>query len=372
MNETAEQVRDTFHQVADGVPVPPFDEVGFRRAVRRSRRRRTGRMAGGAAVAAGLVLAVGLAVPRLLDQAGPESTPVAVQPEVVETLRPSALLTRPLYYTAQGRLRALTPDGTVHDLGLRSEAVVGSTAEGVLALDDESRVVWFDARPAGEGEGRFTFTRGTTPVEDAVSSVAMSGDGRFVAWLATDGRVTVEDRKAGEVVQSFDAAANSYVASVSDRGVLVSEDGDLVLRGAGAAVPVPTARDGSGWQSDVAGDLVSVMDRDGVTRLYDVSSGGTAELVAEVPGSGRLAPDGTALVTAHLGGPAVRLWEDGRLEPLDALDGGEHAESVAWLDEDHAVVTTGSADGSTVRVCDLETRACDAVLTTPQDVRLAE
>jgi hypothetical protein len=153
--------------------------------------------------------------------------------------------------------------------------------------------------------------------------------------------------------------------------VLVSEDGDLVLRGAGSAVSVPTARDGYGWQSDVAGDLVSVTDRDGVTRLYDVSSG-AAELVAEVPGSGRLAPDGTAVVSVHLGGPAVRLWDDGRLEPLDALDGGERAESVSWLDEDHAVVTTGSADGTTVRVCDLATRACDALLTTPEHVRLAE
>jgi hypothetical protein len=145
-----------------------------------------------------------------------------------------------------------------------------------------------------------------------------------------------------------------------------------VLRGAGAAVPVPTARDGYGWQADVAGDLVSVMDRDGVTRVYDVASGGTAELVAEVPGSGRLAPDGTAVVSAHLGGPAVRLWTDGRLEPLDALDDGERGESVGWLDEDHAVVTTGSVDGTTVRVCDLAKRACDAVLTSVEDVRLAE
>ena len=114
------------------------------------------------------------------------------------------------------------------------------------------------------------------------------------------------------------------------------------------------------------------MDRDGVTRVYDVSSGREAELVVEVPGSGRLAPDGAAVVTAHLGGPAVRLWIDDGLEPLMALDAGQRAGSVGWLDEGHAVVTSGSSAGTTVHVCEIATRACDEVLTSKADVRLAE
>jgi hypothetical protein len=377
MNETAATVRETLHAVAEEVPVPPLDEVALHRAVRRSGRRRTARVAGGvaagAAVAAGLVLAVG-AVRGVAPEPGEDGSrpPVAAEPEVVQTLRPSPLLTRPLYYVTDGRLLALTPDGTVHDLGVRSEAVVGSTGEGVLAVDGDSRLVWFDVRSSGRGDGRLTFARGTIPVEGAVESAALSGDGRYLAWLALDGRITVRDLTADEVVQDFEAADNSYVAAVSGRGVLVSEDGDLVLRDGEHALSVPTARDGYGWQSDVAGDLVSVMDRDGVTRVYDVSSGSTAELVVEIPGSGRLAPDGAAVVTAHLGGPAVRLWVDDGLVPLAALDAGRMGESVAWLDDGHAVVTSRSAAGTVVHVCEIASRSCDEVLTSEADVTLAE
>jgi len=323
----------------------------------------------------GVLAVTAYAVDGVLDGGGGDRarTPqVATQPDQQETLRPSPLLTQPLFYTSEGRLTALTPDGTVHDLGLRSEAVVGFTQEGVFALDDESGVVWFDATSSGEGDGRFTFTRGESPIAGAVSSVALSEDGRFLAWLDIEGTITVRDLKADAVVRTFEAAENSYVAAVSDRGVLVSEDGDLVLHTPEGAIPVPTEQGGYGWQSDVAGDRVAVMDRDGVTRVYDVS-GGVAELEVEVPGSGRLAPYGAAAVTAHLGGPAVRLWTaGGGLEPLLALDDGEFAESVGWIDEDYAVVTSGSDAGTTVRVCEIATRACDEVLTSKRDVRLSE
>jgi WD40 repeat protein len=373
MNQSAEQVRELLHEVAHDVPVPPYDEVALRRAVRRSRRRRTGAKAGGAAavgvLVAGLVVAVGAVAPEAADRPEQDTPPVAAQPEPVETLKPSELLTEPLYYTAQGRLRALTPDGTVHDLGLRSEAVVGATREGVLALGDDSRLVWFDASSTGEG-GR-AFSRGESPVDGAVQSVALSGDGRYLAWIDPDGVLRVRDLQADLLVTETGVPENTYVASVAEDRVLLSEDGDLVLRTADAAIPVPTAQDGYGWQSDVGGDRVSVMDRDGVTRVYDVSSG-KAELAVAIPGSGRLAPGGAAVVTAHVGGPAVRLWTGDGLAPLLALDDGQRAEGVAWLDEDHAVVTSGSRAGTTVRVCAIATRACDEVLTSKDDVRLGD
>ena len=66
MNETTEQVRDTFHDVADEVPVPPFDEVAFRRTVRTDRRRRRTAWVGGVAVAASLTGAAAYGVSSLL------------------------------------------------------------------------------------------------------------------------------------------------------------------------------------------------------------------------------------------------------------------------------------------------------------------
>lgn len=376
MNDIDTQVRDTFAAVGGSTPVPVFDEVAFQGKVRRARRRRGAVTAVTSAAAVGVLAVSAYAVNGVLDGGGAGDrarTPqVATAPDQQETLRPSPLLTQPLFYTSGGRLTALTPDGTVHDLGLRSEAVVGFTQEGVLALDDESGLVWFDADSSGERDGRFTFTRGESPVAGPVQSVALSGDRRFLAWIDLEGTVTVRDLKADAVVRTFDAARNSYVAAVSDRGVLVSEDGDLMLNTPEGSIPVPTAQDGYGWQSDVAGDRVAVMDRDGVTRVYDVS-GDEAELEVEVPGSGRLAPYGAAVATVHLGGPAVRLWTvDGGLDPLLALDDGQHAESVGWLDEDYAVVTSGSATGTTVHVCEIATRNCDEVLTSEQDVRLSE
>lgn len=373
MNNLDTQIRDTLETVGGSIPVPVFDELAFRGTVRRARRRRGARVTLTSAAAVSVLAVSAYAVHGVFDGgAGDRARPqVATQPDQPEQLSPSPLLTQPLFYTSEGSLTALTPDGTVHDLDLRSEAVIGFTQEGVLALDDESRVVWFDAASSGEGDGRFAFTRGESPVEGAVQSVALSGDGRWLAWLDLEGTVTVRDLKADAVVRSFEAAENSYVASVSEGGVLISEDGALVLKTTERDVEVPTAEGGYGWQSDVAGDRVAVMDRDGVTRVYDVS-GEVAELEVEVPGSGRLAPYGASVVTAHLGGPAVRLWTADRLSPLVALDGGERAESVGWLDEDHAVVTSGSADGTTVRICAIATRTCDEVLTSKKDVRLSE
>jgi hypothetical protein len=373
MNELTLEVQETFNERAATVAVPPFDEVAFRRRVRGNRRRRRGAVAATAAVAASVVALSAYAVEGLTGAGGDPEPRVATQPavgEAVERLRPSELVTRPLYYTAEGRLAALTPDGTVHDLGLRSEAVVGSTEEGVLALDDDGGVVWFDAVRSGGDEGAFSFRRGQSPVTGPVSSVALSSDGRWLAWLGPDGVVTVYDREARTRRLSLLARPNSYVSAVDDRGVLVSEDGDLRLYETDGVVEVPTAQGGYGWQSDVAGDRVSVMDRDGVTRVYDVASG-EARLLAEVPGAGRLAPSGSAVVTAGHEDGEVRLWSQGEVTWLSGQVAGV-PEAVGWLDERHLVLTSRVGDGTVVQVCALADRVCDEVLTSEEDVRLPE
>ena len=374
MTEVTDQVRGTFATVARDVPVPYFDEVAFRAQVRRSRRRRTGRLALGCAAAAGVVAAAMATVPPMLD-GGPRSGAevAASADDAAPALEPGAL-PAPLYFTAAGRLQAATPDGQVHDLGLRSESIVGSTAEGVLAIDRRSNLVWVGATSSGEGDGAYTFGRGgpvTIPWGGGVQSVALSADGRWLAWLDLEDWVTVWDLKADRLVQSRGAVANSAVTAVSDRGVLVSLNGHLTMFGDAFDLRVPTEGDGYGSVSDAAGDFATVADRDDVTRIYDISkdrADGVAPLVDSVPGTGRLAPYARAVVSVD--GATVRLWSEGQPAVLEGLGGTP--QSAGWLDEDHALVTTAEGGGTAVYVCPVSEAACTPVAFSEDDIRLAD
>jgi WD40 repeat protein len=267
----------------------------------------------------------------------------------------------------------------VHDLG-QFESVVGSTAEGVLAVDTESTLVWIEATSSGAGDGAFTFERNggpvTLPATGPVQSVALSADGRWLAWLDLEDVVTVYDLKAGVETQSVEVRRSGYVTSVSDRGVLVSEGGRLMLYGA-KDVEVPTMADGYGWLSDTAGDLASVADRDDVTRVYDVTEKdpetGVAKLVTEIPGTGRLSAYGKAVVTVssseRTDGTAW-LWTDNSATELAGLHG--LLQTAGWLDEDYALVTSGDNSGTTIYLCPVADRSCTPVAFSETDVRLAE
>jgi hypothetical protein len=369
MTDVQTKVRETFTELAAGVPVPPFDEVEFRSRVRTGRRRRTGMLVASAAAAASVAA---LTVPPLLEDDGAGRNPGVAAASAPE-LTPSALR-EPLYFMAGMRLMAATPDGEVHDLG-PFESIVGSTAEGVLAVDTQSSPTWIAASSSGEGDGAYTFAPDGGPVElpdtGPVQSLALSGDGRYLAWLGLDDRVTVYDLKAGATIDEVEVNRRGYVTSVSEQGVLVSEGGRLMLYGS-PNVQVPTVADGYGWVSDTAGDLVTVADRDDVTRVYDVTEivhGGTARQVDQVPGTGRLAPYAAGIVSVH--GPSVWLWAaDG--EPARLAGLGGVPQSAAWFDEDHALVTTAESSGTSVYVCPVEDLACTRVVFSEGDVRLAE
>lgn len=370
MTDLIEQVRETFGTVGREVPVPVFDEVGFRSRVRRARRRRAGRLAAGGAVAAGVVTLALTAVPPLLDDGGGSVPPVAGT--AGRQLDPS-VLPAPLYYHVDNRVASVTPDGTVHDLG-PSEEVIGSTAEGVLVTTPDSRMAWIAASTSGEGDGVYEFTRDGGPVSipwsGAVQSAALSADGRYLAWLDLEDQVTVWDLKADRLIQTRDAVRNSSITSVSDRGVLVSLDGDLTFFGAGFELDVPVEGDGTGALSDAVGDFVAVADRDDVTRIYDVTKDredGVAPLVDSVPGTGRLAPYDVALVSVD--GSTARLWMEGESQPL-VTEGTP--QSAGWLDEDHVVVTAAVSDGTVIYLCPVGDATCTPVAFSEDDVRLAD
>ena len=60
------------------------------------------------------------------------------------------------------------------------------------------------------------------PTPDPVQSVALSGDGRFLAWLGLDDMVHRYDIVADRTDLSFAATKDSFVAGVSADGVLVA------------------------------------------------------------------------------------------------------------------------------------------------------
>ncbi len=381
MTDVTQQVREMFTAQGREVEVPPFDEVRFRGEVRRARSRRAGRLAVGAALAAGVAAVALVAVPPMLE-GGPSADRPDGSTGVADAAAPELYpgeLRAPLYYNAGARLVAATPDGEVHDLG-PSESVIGFTAEGVLSIDAENRLVWTAALSSGEGDGSFTFEPGAGPVAlpttGPVQSAALSLDGRYLAWSETGDGFSVWDLKADRRVKEAELVPGSSVSAVSEQGVLVFEEGQLELWKREVIADMPTDRVDDGAISDTAGDLVTVVGRDDVTRVYDVTTAvwndsghGPAKLVDEVPGVGRLAPYARGIVSVD--GATVRLWPASG-EPVVLTGIGGAPQSVGWLDEDYAVVTAAEGDGIVVYLCPVADAACTPVAFSEADVRLAE
>ena len=343
---TTNQIRETLTDVGLAVEIPPVDDIAFRARVRSERRRRTtGRVLVASVAAAALVTGAG----ALLDLRGDQDR--AVSPSNPSGTALGGQLPGTVWFVRDGRLTALDPAGGLHPLDIAVEGVVGWTAEHVYAVDTSSHLVVVEHWLAADGA--FHHQREEPPVDRAVESVAMSGDGRFVAWL-TDGKVTVRDNLGGED-RTFAAGPNTYVAAVSADGVLLSEDGDLVLRSGQHAVRVPTVDGGYGWAAQVANGFVLVPDRDGRSRLYDIRPG-RAELIATVDGMGELGPYGervAALPQDPDTGGELGVW-DGTMRRVTGLDAT--ADAVRWADETTLLVSTHQAATSALYACDIDLR----------------
>ncbi|ANH36929.1 hypothetical protein I601_0477 [Nocardioides dokdonensis FR1436] len=355
-------IREALHSVGESTPVPVVDRLALQRKVAQERRAQRARWAGTAtlAVAASVALVAVVGVPFT---GGAATGPAAGERTVETTVPPAgraAVLAMPVYYLLDGQLHALDPDGQDSDLGVVAEEIIGSTYEGVYVVDTESTVQRLDARPGDEGpEGRWTFRPGEAQVAGPVQSARLSADGRWLGWIDLEGRLVVRDLLADRTAGPRPLPVNSYLADLAQGtgAALVSQDGDLVLKGVDGEVPVPTAGDGYGWESSARADRVAVVDRDAITRVYDVATG-AAVLVDEVPGSGHLSPYGDALVSVHAvrGSAEALIWRQG--EEPEALPVPGRVVDVAWADDDTALVVS-SVDGSTVvHACDVADRPC--------------
>lgn len=350
---TRTEIQTALTEVGQAVAVPPIDRVDFQARVRAERRRRTtARALAATGVAAAVVTAVGVALSGTVGGADDSSrvTDGAVAEPGADGLRET------VWFVRDGELTALDPTGRLHDLGVASEGVVGFTSERVYALDDESRLVVRAVTYAGESRVA-SFVEETSPVAGAVSSVALSGDGRYLGWLDLAGTARRLDLKAGRVDLRVEVGANSAVTSVGADGLLVSEDGELSLLGDadGTRVPVPVQGDGYGVASDVAMGRVLVQDRDGASRLYDVS-GGSARLEETFDGSAELGPyaERVAVLAEEAGdGSGLTVW-DGEVLPVTGIGG--RVEQVRWADETTLLVSVRGGDGPSLYACDLDLR----------------
>ena len=356
---TGTDIREALHEVAAATSAPEQDQLAFQRLVRRERRHHLAARAGVAAVALAAAAAVvaTIVTPFVGDEGARD-----LQPATSPSAGVAVDLETPVYFVADGVLTALDPQGGLHDLGLRSEDVVGYTSENVYAIGPESEVVRFDVRSSDEGPGGpWEFERVDSGVEGPVQGAALSPDGRWLGWIDLDGRLTVRDLKAGTTTGPVDLPANSGLSALAQGtgDALVSEDGDLVLHTPDGPVAIPTAEDGYGAAAQAARGIVALMDRDAQTRIYDVSSG-TAELLDTVPGGGVLAPYGGHLVSVSFArddSSTVLLWTaGGETVPLSVPG---QPQAAAWADDDTALVTTYDGEGTALYACEVAIQGCD-------------
>lgn len=336
---TTTEIREALSAIEQTVDVPPVDQVAFQARVRSERRRRTAGRTLVAAAAAAAVVTAGVVGSSVLD--GPERVPTAETPGEVKV----GSVPDTVFFTVDNRLAALDPRGVTHDLGQVSEGVIGWTADSVFALDEESHVTVRRAEPP--------FAEVASPVPGAVESVALSGDGRYLAWLDLDNQVHRHDLEAGREDLTFAAAPDSYIAGVSADGVLVAGRSGLSLRDAAGGVAIPLEGGADGWASDTARDLVTVDESWERSRLYDLSEG-SAELVETFDGSAALGPyaERVAVIVPEAGDRArVEVWDGGTLMPTTGL-GDIVPTAVRWADETTLLVQGGRG----LYACDIELR----------------
>lgn len=345
---TGTDIREALHAVADTTEPPVQDRTAFESLVRRERIRRWTARAGVGLAAAAAAVAVTVAVAPL------GGTGEARDPQPAESGDPTTLrLDAPVYYLADGRLAALDPQGETHDLSVRSEEILGHSADGAWLIGTDSQILRYRARQGGDGSWRFE--RVESGVAGPVQSAQLSGDGRWLAWIDLDGRLHTLDLDGDEPPRVSALPPNSYLAGLASGtgAALVSEDGDLVLHGPGDPVSVLTVDGGYGWSSTAAGETVAVVDRDGTTRVYDTSTGEAVE-VGSAPGVGYLSASGGHLVSVGDDeSDASRAWWWRSGEKAFPIEVPGRPQAASWADGDTALVASRVGDATVLVGCEL-------------------
>jgi hypothetical protein len=351
------EIRTTLHQAVEATDAPTIDRVGFERRVRWHRRRRRAGMAGAVAAVAAAVLAVPLAVNQIGSGPKPANAPVAGSPSA----------NPPAYFTVGRQVMAISPRGQVLQLGqFQARWVVGPTAEGVLLLDREGRLMNLAVTWNGD---EWTAKQLEAPPVGPFGFASVSDDGSRVAVVDGSEDLVIYDLESGQPLDRvpFDdptpGAPDTGIADFSDRPLYV-HDSVRWLGTGGDTILIPR---GDGRQS-VGGDVVAVPELGDSTRMYDVS-GGTAVEIDRLPGySGDLSGDGRYYLTVPediAADAIVRDLDTQRSHPLAGLEDLSYIGDVRWLDDDTALLTARTLpddeSAGLLFVCEAATARCQPV-----------
>lgn len=344
---TTNEIAEALAEASAAVEVPTVDEVAFRARVRAERRTRAiGRGILGVAAAAVVVTGV-VAASGLVGQN--DNRVVAGPPLVAE-----GTVSESVFFTMDGRLTAVDPRGVAHDLGLRSEGVIGWTSERVYALDDDSHVEVRRVDYDDEGARVPSFSEEPSPVRGAVQGVALSGDGRYLAWLDLEDTIHRYDLKAEREDLTFGVGRDARLESVAASGVLVYENARLTVRDGQRTIPILVDDPHYGVATDLALGHVLVQDREGQSWLYDVRDGSAAE-TARIPGRGVLGPYAERVATI-IEEPSdqwrLEVWDGGSMLPVSGLPGTPLV--ARWADETTLLVTSSDEGDQGLYSCDID------------------
>ena len=296
---TGTDLRTTFDAVAQAVPVPPVDPLGFERRLRARRVRTIGGRALVAAAAVAALVGAGTAVTGL---AGDDRDGGTVADHVAGG---PASAPQTVAVAVRGRLVVLTPDGAAHESAVRVEEVVALTDAGVVAISPDSHLLVVPVRPDGAtGEPR-------PLVSGTVQRVAVSPDGSQAAYVDLDDVAHVLDVATGrEVAGSVRLGPHDRLLSVDDSALLIGIPTGLAVHD-GTTTEILAPEEDTGGQ--MAGGVVSYQGYGGVWMFNTDGTERTGELGAAVGG---LSTDGASYATA----PSQVQIDDQMSDSLEVLD----------------------------------------------------
>jgi dipeptidyl aminopeptidase/acylaminoacyl peptidase len=245
---------------------------------------------------------------------------------------------------------SFSPDGT---------RIVGSQQGGAMIVD------------ASDGTKLIEFTGH----EGWVNSAVFSPDGRFIVTASSDGSARLWDATTGQVVRmligrtaevhsaTFHPDGTKLLTAGSD-GIARMWDASngkelLQIQGAASAIFSP---DGAKIVTCVKTPFSShyvAPDQPYGVAVWDIADGQKLNELCSHNLHGRIAwlnsaaltPDGSYLVTAHIGDDSARVWEVSTGREVHHLQGHTHGVNTALFSSDGKQIVTASADG-TVRVWD--------------------
>jgi WD40 repeat protein/DNA-binding SARP family transcriptional activator len=209
-----------------------------------------------------------------------------------------------------------------------------------------------------------------TAHESVVNAVTIDPAATWVAAASTDGTLTVTRLGAGRPHLRVAAHAHGAVGlAAGPGGLLLSSGYDGYLRGWDATtgdvrLELRTPGGSSyGLSVDPGGAVLASADDDGAVRLWSVSTGRLLRTLG-TPGAATLAvgfsPDGTLLAGGGFD-RTVRLWETSTGRLVAELHGHEHTVSAVAFSPDQRLLATASWD-RTVRVWSVSTHRETRVL----------